>query len=53
MSPDASLPLDLTETVDTIGSMIERVLTASSEAELLGPLSTRCAASTACRDAWW
>ena len=37
MSPDASLPLDLTETVDTIGSMIERVLTASNEAELLGP----------------
>lgn len=38
MSPDPSLPLDLTDTVDTIGTMIERVLTASNEGQLLGPV---------------
>ena len=37
MSPDATLPLDITGTVDSIGTMLERVLSASNEAELLGP----------------
>jgi len=37
MSTDPTLPLDITETVDTIVTMIERVLTAGNEAELLGP----------------
>ncbi|MCX4243948.1 AAA family ATPase [Paraliomyxa miuraensis] len=37
MSTDAILPLDITDTVDTIVTMIERVLTAANEAELLGP----------------
>lgn len=37
MSTDPILPLDITETVDSIVTMIERGLTAGNEAELLGP----------------
>lgn len=37
MSSRPLLPLDITETVDEIASMIERVLTAHNEATLLGP----------------
>lgn len=36
MSTDPILPLDITETVDAIVTMIERALTAGNEAELLG-----------------
>jgi energy-coupling factor transporter ATP-binding protein EcfA2 len=36
MTHDAS-PLDITDVVDRIGSMVERALTAANEAELLGP----------------
>lgn len=37
MNTDSILPLDITETVDSIVTMIERVLTAGNEAALLGP----------------
>ena len=37
MMSDSTLPLEITDTVDSIGSMVERALTADNEAELLGP----------------
>ena len=37
MTQDNTAPLDVVEVVNAIGSMVERVITAGNEAELLGP----------------
>ena len=37
MTATTQSPLEIADIVDDIGSMIERVLTSSNEAELLGP----------------
>jgi len=37
MTPNPASPLDITDIVDGIGSMVERVLSSDNEAELLGP----------------
>ncbi len=37
MSPEPAPTLDITDVVDRIGSMVERVLTEANEAEILGP----------------